>query len=48
MLEDRFVSIGMSRRGRVLVEGYTERGGKIRIIFASRATTLERMDYEQV
>ncbi len=45
--EDRFLSVGISRRGRLLVVGYTERGDKIRIIFARRATMLERMDYEE-
>lgn len=45
--EDRFVSIGESTTGRVLVVGYTERGSKIRIIFARRATVPERFDYEE-
>lgn len=44
--EDRFVSIGMSSTGRLLVVGYTERGGTIRLIFARRASVPERMDYE--
>ena len=44
--EDRFVSIGMSVTGRLLVVGYTERADTIRLIFARRATMPERMDYE--
>lgn len=45
--EDRFVSVGQSGLGRLLVVGYTERGSKIRIIFARRATWPERFDYEE-
>lgn len=45
--EDRFVSVGQSGHGRLLVVGYTERESKIRIIFARRATWPERFDYEQ-
>ena len=45
--EDRFVSIGQSVLGRLLVVGYTERGSKIRLIFARRATLPERFDYEE-
>lgn len=45
--EDRFVSVGASSAGRLLVVGYTERRGKIRIIFARRATMREQMDYEE-
>jgi uncharacterized DUF497 family protein len=47
VVEDRFVSIGQSRAGRLLIVGYTERGSKIRIIFARRATVPERFDYEE-
>lgn len=45
--EDRFVSVGLSASGRILVVGYTERESKIRIIFARRATMSERFDYEE-
>jgi hypothetical protein len=45
--EERFVSIGESSAGRLLVVGYTERGSIIRIIFARRATWPERFDYEE-
>jgi uncharacterized DUF497 family protein len=44
-VEERFVSVGMSAAGRLLVVGYTERGSTIRLIFARRATVPERMDY---
>lgn len=45
--EERFVSVGHSLLGRLLVVGYTERGSKIRLIFARRATMPERFDYEE-
>lgn len=47
MTEERFVSVGHSARGRLLIVGYTERGSKIRLIFARRATMPERIDYEE-
>ena len=45
--EERFVSVGTSVLGRLLVVGYTERGSNIRLIFARRATMPERFDYEE-
>ena len=45
--EERYVSLGTSTAGRLLVVGYTERGSKIRVIFARRATMRERHDYEE-
>jgi uncharacterized DUF497 family protein len=45
--EARFVTIGESRRGRVLVVAHTERNDTIRIISARRATRRERNFYEQ-
>jgi uncharacterized protein len=47
LAEDRFVSIGISSAGRLLVVGYTDRASTIRIIFARRATPIETMDYEE-
>jgi uncharacterized protein len=44
--EERFVGIGLSSAGRLLVVGYTERGSTIRVIFARRAAVPERMDHE--
>lgn len=45
--EMRFLTIGSSRRGRVLVVAHTEREDTIRIISARRATRREREFYEQ-
>jgi hypothetical protein len=44
--EDRFVTVGRSTRGRVLVVVYTERGPNLRLITARAATRSERRDYE--
>ena len=44
--ELRFVSIGISEAGRLLVVAYTERAGRIRIISAREATPRERRQYE--
>lgn len=44
--ELRFVSIGLSEAGRVLVVAYTERGQRIRIISAREPTPEERRQYE--
>jgi uncharacterized DUF497 family protein len=45
--EDRFITLGESPRGRLLVVVSTERGDKIRIISARVATPRERKDYEE-
>jgi uncharacterized DUF497 family protein len=45
--EDRFVTLGESGEGRLLVVVFTERGDNIRIITARRATRRERKDYEE-
>lgn len=44
--EQRFIDIGLSARGRVLVVVYTERVSNIRIISCRKATHLERKHYE--
>jgi len=44
--EDRFVTMGMSIKGRLLVVVHTERGDAIRIISARLATPWERRAYE--
>ncbi|MGZ8218194.1 BrnT family toxin [Methylomagnum sp.] len=44
--EQRFLSLGMSSLGRLLVVSYTERSGKIRIISAREASSAERRNYE--
>ncbi len=45
--EERFVTIGMSRRRELLVVIHTERAGRIRMISARTATKHERRGYEE-
>jgi uncharacterized protein len=45
--EDRFVDIGLSHRGQLLVVSYTERKDRIRIISARPANRAERKSYEE-
>lgn len=45
--EERFVIMGESARGRLVVVVFTERGDRIRIISAREATSREARDYEQ-
>ena len=44
--EFRFLSMGRSAVGRLLVVAYTEREGRTRIINAREATSRERRQYE--
>jgi hypothetical protein len=44
--EDRFVTIGMSFRGRIVVVVHAKKGDNIRIISARPATPRERREYE--
>mgnify|MGYP001204875365 CR=1 FL=1 len=44
--EERFIDIGRSDMGRILVVVYTERGNNIRIISARKPTPTERRKYE--
>jgi uncharacterized DUF497 family protein len=44
--EFRFVSVGMSSAGRLVVVGYTERGERMRIITARLASAREHKQYE--
>ena len=44
--EFRFLSMGLSATGRLLVVAYTEREGRTRIINAREATPGERKKYE--
>ena len=46
-LEQRFVSMGMGVKGRVLVVVYSYRGRNIRIISARVAEAQERSQYEE-
>jgi len=45
--EERLVTIGESRRRRLLVVVHTDRGNAVRIISARRATRRERKAYEE-
>jgi uncharacterized DUF497 family protein len=46
-LENRFITLGSSHRGRLLVVVHTERGDNIRIISARAASRRERRNYEE-
>lgn len=45
--EERFLLLGISYRGRLLVVAHTVREEAIRIISARKATRSERRDYEE-
>ena len=45
--EHRFIIIGISVSGRLLLISYTERSDNIRLISARETTPAERKDYEQ-
>ena len=45
--EMRFIDIGLSHRGRLLVVSYTERGDHIRVITARLPTRHEQRQYEE-
>ncbi len=45
--EDRYIDVGISSHGRLIVICYTERGENIRIISCRKATKSERKSYEQ-
>ena len=45
--EERYIDIGTSDKGRVLIVFYTERGMNIRIIGCRKATPTERRRYEE-
>lgn len=44
--EARLITVGYSARGRLLVLAHTERGARVRIISARRATARERNRHE--
>ena len=46
--EDRYIDIGISARGQLLVVVYTEIKSTIRIISCRQATARERRTYEQL
>ena len=45
--EARFITVGRSGAGRVLLVVHTDRGENVRIISARKATQSERKDYEE-
>jgi uncharacterized DUF497 family protein len=45
--EDRYIIIGLSRQGRLLLVSYTERDAIIRMISAREVTRGERKAYEE-
>ena len=45
--EERYLLLGLSRRGRLLVVSYAERGSRARIISARLASRAERRSYEE-
>ncbi len=44
--EDRYITMGTSAAGRLLVMSHTDRNAKIRLISAREASRRERRDYE--
>ena len=44
--EERYIIVGMSKRGRLLIASHTERGNRIRIINARELDRDEREEYE--
>lgn len=45
--EERYVTIGLSNRGRLLMVAHTDREGQIRIISARKATKQEEQFYAE-
>jgi len=45
--EQRFITVGMSSFGRLLIVAHADRGESIRNISARKTTVRERTDYEQ-
>jgi uncharacterized protein len=46
-VEDRYIIVGQSQQGRLLVVSYTERMDRIRLISAREATRMEKNAYEE-
>jgi uncharacterized DUF497 family protein len=46
-VEERYLVLGVSSLGRVLVVAFAERGNRTRLISARRATRFERRQYEE-
>jgi uncharacterized DUF497 family protein len=47
ILEERFITVGLSRVNRVLIVAHTDRDQNIRIISARKTTDRERRHYEE-
>jgi uncharacterized DUF497 family protein len=47
MAEQRFIIIGLSEQGRIVVVAHTDDGDVVRIISAREATRGERKSYEE-
>ncbi len=47
LAEDRYITVGMSSRGRFVIVAHTERGERIRIISARELSRAERKAYEE-
>ena len=47
LAEDRYITVGMSNRRRLVMVAHTERGERIRIIGARELTRAEREAYEE-
>lgn len=45
--EERYIRMGESQQGRLLIVSYTERGNSIRLISARKTTRAEREVYEE-
>ena len=45
--EDRYITVGLSQRHRLLIVAHTERGERTRIISARPLTSAEREAYEE-
>ena len=45
--EERYITIGLSQRGRLLLVAHTDRAGQIRIISARKATKREERFYAE-
>lgn len=45
--EDRYITLGMTKNGRLLFVSHADRGDRVRIISAREASKLERNGYEE-
>lgn len=45
--ENRYITVGLSRFGKLLIVSHADRGDRIRIISARKATRRERRFYEE-